>query len=373
MRRRDWIGLAVMASAGIATPRAWALPPKTLLFPRDFGSHPDLQTEWWYITGQVRAGGRPWGFQLTFFRSRVAATQNMRSDFAARQLIFAHAALCDVQGRRLLHDQRMARAGMGLADAATGDTRVHIQDWQLQRQPVAGQSADRASRYQARLPARDFTLDLQFDTTQPVLLQGRNGLSRKGPDSDQASYYYSQPQLQVSGSITVQGQRLAVESAAQHPHANRAWLDHECSEALLHREAQGWDWIGMNLDDGSALTAFHLRRPDGSALWAGGSFRAAGRPVQSFASQQVRFEPLRYWSSPLSRARYPVAWQVQTPTGLFEVQALVDNQELDSRASTGAIYWEGLCELLRVSADGSRRHAGSGYLEMTGYANALKL
>jgi predicted secreted hydrolase len=375
MHRRDWLRLAAAASAcGPASmPGAWALPPRTPVFPRDFGSHPDLRTEWWYITGQVLAGGRPWGFQLTFFRSRVAATRNMRSDFAARQLILAHAALCDVQGRRLLHDQRMARAGMGLADAATTDTRVHIQDWQLQRQPVAGQPADQASRYLARLKAGDFTLDLQFDSTQPVLLQGRDGLSRKGPDSDQASYYYSQPQLLVSGSITVRGRRLAVESPAQQPHANRAWLDHECSEALLHQDARGWDWIGMNLDDGSALTAFHLRRPDGSALWAGGSFRSPGKTAQSFAPQEVRFEPLRYWSSPLSRARYPIAWRVQTPAGRFEVQALVDDQELDSRASTGAIYWEGLSELLRVDADGSRTHAGSGYLEMTGYADTLRL
>lgn len=374
MRRRDWLRLAAAGACGpAAMPAARALPPRTLAFPRDFGSHPDLQTEWWYITGQVLAGGRPWGFQLTFFRSRVAATQDMRSDFAAKQLIFAHAALCDVQGRRLLHDQRMARAGMGLADAAILDTQVHVEDWHLQRQPVAGQPADQASHYQARLKAQDFTLDLQFDSTQPVLLQGHNGLSRKGPDSDQASYYYSQPQLKVSGSITVRGQRLAIETSARQPHANRAWLDHECSEALLHREAQGWDWIGMNLDDGSALTAFHLRRPDGSALWAGGSFRAPGKPAQSFAPQQVRFEPLRHWSSPQSRARYPIAWRVQTPAGLFEVQALVENQELDSRASTGAIYWEGLCELLRVETNGRTIRAGSGYLEMTGYAEALRL
>ena len=111
MRRRDWFGLAVMASAGIATPRAWALPPKTLVFPRDFGSHPDLQTEWWYITGQVRAGGRPWGFQLTFFRSRVAqvpppaashalqvpVTQTLtQAGLRATHIISAHLAISDV-------------------------------------------------------------------------------------------------------------------------------------------------------------------------------------------------------------------------------------------------------------------------------------
>ena len=346
-----------------------ALPARPLQFPRDFGSHPDLQTEWWYITGQLQAGGKPWGFQLTFFRSRIEATQSLQSALAAKQLIFAHAALCDVQGQKLRHDQRMARAGLGLAEASESDTHVYINDWYLKRQPVPGQDAAQASHYSARLAAQDFTLDLEFDSTQHLLLQGLNGLSRKGPQAEQASYYYSQPQLKVSGSITVGSQRLAVQASAH----NRAWLDHECSAALMDKEARGWDWIGMNLDDDSALTAFHLRRPNGTALWAGGSFRAKGQSAQIFASDQVLFEPLRYWSSPHSQARYPVAWRVQTPAGRFEVHALVDDQELDSRASTGAIYWEGLCELRRIDADGRSRRTGSGYLEMTGYAAALKL
>ncbi|MBV8250919.1 MAG: carotenoid 1,2-hydratase [Comamonas sp.] len=354
--------------AGLPLP-SLALPLKSLQFPRDFGSHPDLQTEWWYITGQLQAGGRPWGFQLTFFRSRVAGTQALHSPLAAKQLIFAHAALCDVQGQKLRHDQRMARAGLGLADASESDTDVHIQDWRLKRQALAGRDATQASHYSARLAAKEFTLALEFDSTQPLLLQGLNGLSRKGPKQEQASYYYSQPQLQVGGSISVDGRQLAVEPSAH----NRAWLDHECSAAILDRDAQGWDWIGMNLDDGSALTAFHLRRHSGDALWAGGSFRAPGQSARIFGVDEVRFEPLRYWTSPHSQTRYPVAWRVQTPAGVFEVQALVDDQELDSRASTGAIYWEGLCELRRIDADGRASRAGGGYLEMTGYANALKL
>lgn len=369
-RRLSLKALTLAGIGGLALPpHASALPVKTLQFPRDFGSHPDLQTEWWYITGQLQAGGRPWGFQLTFFRSRVEGTQSLQSALAAKQLIFAHAALCDVQSQKLLHDQRMARAGMGLADASEEDTHVFIQDWYLKRESVAGKAADAGSHYRARLAAKDFTLDLQFHSTQPLLLQGSNGLSRKGPLPEQASYYYSQPQLAVTGSIIIGGQRLAVQNSSH----NRAWLDHECSTAIMDKEAQGWDWIGMNLDDGSALTAFHLRRPDGSALWAGGSFRHPEQQAKIFAPQQVHFTPLRYWSSPHSKARYPVAWSVQTPAGHFKVHALVDDQELDSRASTGAIYWEGLCELRRISADGRSSPVGRGYLEMTGYAAAMKL
>ncbi|WP_370627574.1 lipocalin-like domain-containing protein [Comamonas sp. Y33R10-2] len=369
------LSLHAMAAAGLGM-SAWALPPsamalpiKTLQFPRDFGSHPDLQTEWWYITGQLQAGGKPWGFQLTFFRSRIASAQSLQSPLAAKQLIFAHAALCDVQGQKLHHDQRMARAGLELADASESDTHVYINDWFLKRQAVAGFDATKASHYSAKLAAKDFTLDLEFDSTQSLLLQGMNGLSRKGPQQEQASYYYSQPQLKVSGSITAGGQRLPVQAS---PH-NRAWLDHECSAAIMHKEAQGWDWIGMNLGDGSALTAFHLRRSDSSHLWAGGSFRAPNQIAQIFAADQVQFEPLRYWTSPHSKARYPVAWRIQTPAGRFEVHALVDDQELDSRASTGAVYWEGLCELRRINADGRSSPVGRGYLEMTGYVEAMKL
>src|SRR4051812_42012890 len=187
MRRRAL--LAALAAAG----QAHGLPQRRLEFPRDHGSHPDLRTEWWYVTGFAQAQGREFGFQLTFFRTRVDEAQPLASRFAAKQLVFAHAAVTDVQGKRLLHDQRIARAGFGMADAATGDTRLRLRDWQLTR------SADGA--YAATLPARDFGIDLRFEATQPPLLQGEQGLSRKGPDAAQASYYYSVPQLAASGTL----------------------------------------------------------------------------------------------------------------------------------------------------------------------------
>lgn len=359
------------AGPGIGAAAFWpsaaqALPARALSFPRDHGSHPELRTEWWYITGHAQAQGQPWGFQLTFFRSRVDATQNLQSAFAAKQLLFAHAAITDVKGQRLRHDQRIARAGFGVAQASEADTRIRLQDWTLERADVPGsaQGDGPLSRYTTRIMGSDMGLELQFDSTQPVLLQGQQGLSRKGPDVAQASYYYSQPQLAVSGHLTVAGRRMAVM-----PGSGRAWMDHEWSEALLHPEAVGWDWIGMNLEDGGALTAFRLRRADGSALWAGGSFRAPGQPVQVFGADGVVFTPERFWASPASQARYPVQWQVQTPVGRFSVHALLDAQELDSQGSTGAIYWEGLSEL----RDASGRLVGRGYLEMTGYAKALRL
>ena len=377
LTRRHWMGqgaglLAGMA-AGLSAPAAQALPVRTLQFPRDHGSHPDLRTEWWYITGHLEAAGALWGFQLTFFRSRVDGTQSMQSAFAAKQLLFAHAAVTDVRGGRLLHDQRIARAGFGVAQASEADTAIRLQDWSLVRSdvslapavtPLSATGRLPTSRYQARIEAQDFGLQLQFDSTQPVLLQGQQGLSRKGPEPQQASYYYSQPQLSVSGTISVGNQRITAL-----PGKGRAWLDHEWSETLMHPEVVGWDWIGMNLNDGGALTAFRLRRADGSAVWAGGSMRMAGQSARIFDATEVIFIPERFWTSATSGVRYPVQWRVQTPVGAFQVRALTDNQELDSTGSTGAIYWEGLCDLLSP-ADQS---AGRGYLELTGYGKPLRL
>lgn len=161
--------------------------------------------------------------------------------------------------------------------------------------------------------------------------------------------------------MTLQGQSFEV--------VGRAWLDHEWSEELLHPDAVGWDWIGMNLEDGSALTAFRLRRADGSALWDGGSWRTAGGEVQAFEVGRTVFTPVRYWVSPLSGARYPVQWEVMCPAGRYTVRTLIDAQELDSRTSTGAIYWEGLSELV----DARGQIVGRGYLEMTGYAQRLRM
>jgi len=365
--RRHWLIQAAAGTAVLALPAAaCALAARRFEFPRDFGSHPELGTEWWYITGQAQAQGRLLGFQLTFFRKRIPSTQQLRSAFAARQLVLGHAALTDVAGRRQLHAQHSARAGMGLAHAREGDTDVQLGNWFLRRTPAPSGTAAQASRYDAHLTGEGFVLDLQLATTQPVLLQGQAGLSRKGPEAVQASYYYSQPQLAVTGRITLDGQVLAIDDVP----TNRAWLDHEASDALLHPEAQGWDWIGMNLDDGSALTAFHLRRPDGSALWAGGSWRMPGQAARIFTEREVVFIPQRWWTSPDSRARYPVEWRVTTPVGSWLVRALLDAQELDSRSSTGTIYWEGLCDLREVSGNALR---GRGYLEMTGYAQRLKI
>ena len=352
------VGMPALAPAREATRRA-------LAFPRDHGAHPEFGIEWWYATGWLREGsaeGEPaYGFQLTFFRSATGLAEGIAGRFAARQLLFAHAALSDLHNRKLVHAERIARwngdPAAPQARAALDDTRVALGAWRFEREGSTG--------YQAVLADQDagFGFKLALAPTQAVLLQGDAGFSRKGPQEANASHYYSQPQLAVSG-------ELAQGKAAPRRVAGRAWLDHEWSGSLMPEGAVGWDWIGINLADGGALTAFRLRDAQGGAVWAGGSHRAAGSAaVRAFAADEVRFEPLAWWTSPATGARYPVRWAVACPSGRFEVRSLLDAQELDSRASTGSVYWEGLSELV---ADGGRR-AGLGYLEMTGYSSALRL
>jgi predicted secreted hydrolase len=341
---------AARTNAGVAYPAA--TKGATLEFPRDHGAHPAFRTEWWYITGWVHDGeGTNLGIQVTFFRSRPGIAEDGTSQFAPRQLLFAHAAIADPRRGRLMHDQRAARAGFGLAEAAEGTTDVRIADWSLRLD---------ADTYAARIAAREFALDLAFAATGPLLLQGTEGLSRKGPDSEQASYYYSRPHLQVSGTVKFGGRPVEV--------GGDAWLDHEWSSAYLAPGARGWDWVGLNFDDGSALMAFRIRDAQGSAYWAGGAWQAADGTVRTLRPADIRFTPGRRWRSPRTGIDYPVAFNVRAGGIEVTVEPLLDDSELDSRASVGTIYWEGA---VRVLAAG--REVGKGYLELTGYGVPLKL
>ena len=322
-----------------------------LQFPRDHGSHPQFRNEWWYITGWLNAGGREFGMQITFFRNRPLVAEDNPSRFAPRQLLFAHAALSIPGNARLLSEQRAARAGFGLAEAAEGETDVAIEDWSL-KATLAG--------YAAEVAAREFRYALRFEARQPLLLQGEHGFSRKGPNPAQASYYYSLPHLAVTGSVVVQGRELEV--------TGEAWLDHEWSSEPLAAEAAGLDWVGINLADGGALMAFRIRSKDGGTLWAGGALRGADGRRRNLRAAEVRFIPIRRWRSPRSGADYPVAVRVEAGNSVLDIEPLMDDQELDARASTGTIYWEGA-----VRARQGEKAMGQGYLELTGYWKPLKL
>ncbi len=325
---------------------------RALQFPADHGAHPDYRTEWWYATGWLRTeAGETLGFQVTFFRTRPDLPAGNPSAFAPTQLIIAHAALSDPARGSLWHDQRIARATHGLADAAVGDTQVWLDRWRLER-------AD--GRYRAQVAADSFAFDLELLPTQPLLLNGAGGYSQKGPDPLSASYYYSQPHLAVAGSITREGAQTAV--------TGEAWLDHEWSTQVLDAAATGWDWIGINLDDGGAVMAFRVRDRAGGSHWAGGTWRRADGTSTAFGPDEITFTPLREWRSLRTGITYPVSFEVRAGALELVLEPLFDDQESDSRFTTGAVYWEGAVEA-RAGSD----PIGRGYLELTGYGEPLRL
>ena len=322
-------------------------PGVPLRFPEDTGAHPGHRIEWWYVTGELQSPRGPMGFQVTFFRLRNPEGEGRTSRFAPGQILFAHAALADPAEGRLLHDQRSARALPPLVFAKTGATDVRIDDWTFARE---------ADAYRTRVAGEDFALDLAFAPTQPVMLQGEQGYSRKGPSGEQASYYYSEPQLRVSGRVWAHGKPVDVTGTA--------WLDHEWSSAVLAPDAAGWDWLGANLDGGAALMAFRIRRKDGSTLWSTATLREPGHEPRTLPS--ATFTPRRTWSSPRTGITYPVAMTVEVDGRTWTLDPLMDDQELDARASSGVLYWEGAVRLR--SSDGA---TGRGYLELTGYAERV--
>lgn len=337
-------------SAG-AVPAA-VRPDYGMTFPRDHGSHPAHRIEWWYVTGWLHSQGRPeTGFQITFFRARPRLKPGNPSRFNPEQVIIAHAAIADRRHGRLIHGQRAAREGFGLAGSAQENTRVWIDDWQLIRD---------GEIYRTHVAAPALGLALTLAPTQPLLLQGVNGYSRKGPQPESASHYYSLPHLAVSGTLRADDRTHAV--------AGSAWLDHEWSSSYLDSDAAGWDWIGINLSDGGAVMAFRMRDRRGGLLWAGGAHRDARGTVRNFNPDEVQFTAGRRWRSPRTDTEYPVAFEVRAGTLRFTIEPLMDDQENDTRATTGAIYWEGA-----VRARQQGRDIGRGYLELTGYQQPLAL
>lgn len=363
MRRRDflltpllWPALARADSGQPGATYPAVIPGATLSFPRDHGAHPDFRTEWWYVTGALqtlptaRSPTQELGFQLTFFRTRPGQAEGLASPLAASQILFAHAAVAR-PGVGLQHAERAARANLG-GGFSTADCDLHIGNWSMRRSGAGAQE-----RLQLLVHDAAFAFDLTLAPTQPPWLQGDQGYSRKGAEPRHASYYLSWPQLEVNGSLVLDGRRQ--------PARGRAWFDHEWSSQVLAPGSVGWDWVGINLDDGGALMAFRIRDAAGRTVYAHAALRDASGKRQQFGAGEVVFTPLRTWTSPRNGASYPVQIEIRCGPHTVRTTPLLDDQEIVGRRPKPISYWEGL-----VSIDGSL--SGRGYLEMTGYAAAIE-
>ena len=353
----DVLGGDAASTAGFAR----AIAPPQLQFPRDHGAHPEFRTEWWYVTGNLADdAGRRFGVQLVFFRQALAPRSGAprAASLAANEVILAHAAVADVDGRRFHADERLVRGAGGLAYVRGGDGpeqpfAIACGEWSARALP----GGDGFLPLALTARGHQFAFELQVSPGKPVVLQGDQGLSQKSAEPGNASIYYSLTRLPIVGSITVAGEAHAVRG--------EAWLDREWSTSALGPEQQGWDWFSLQLDDGTEVMWYRLRRHDGRAdPWSRGCLVARDGSVTRLGPEQVTATPVGSWRASDGGAVYPAAWRLQAQGPVvfdLEVTPLLADQELRVLVR----YWEGA-----VAVRGSRDGApigGRGYLEMTGY------
>lgn len=348
---------------------ARATEPGAVQFPRDLGPHPDYQTEWWYYTGNLQtADGRRFGYQLTFFRRAVAADRGLQtadgespsptpesqpSAWRPSQIYLAHFTISDIEAEQFYPAERFSRGALGLAGAQADPYGVWLEDW----------SAEEAGPGQVQLQAEtdEVALDLLLEETLPPILHGDAGLSPKGPEEGNASYYYSIVQQETTGTVTVQGETFEVSGLS--------WKDHEYSTSALSPGSIGWDWFSLQLDNGAALMFFQIRREDGTLqAESSGTFVYPDGRTQHVTLEMWNLDVTETWTSPQNGAEYPAGWRVRIPELDIELegQPLMVNQELN----VSTVYWEGAVQF-QGTWQGEPVGA-TGYIEMTGYAETME-
>jgi predicted secreted hydrolase len=325
-------------------------------FPRDHASHPDFKLEWWYYTGNLEtAGGRRFGYQVTFFRVGVDPAPANPSRWAVRDLFMTHLAVSDPEGRRYRFDERLSRGGPGLAGAGIDRYRVWNDDWTA--------SLDADGRHAIAAPGHAAGVELVLDEGKPPVVNGVNGISQKGARPGNASHYYSLTRMPTRGTLTIDGERFAV--------TGQSWMDREFGTSFLEPEQQGWDWLSIQLGDGRELMLYQLRRADGSRdrHSSGTLVDRQGRGTHLTANDFTLTRPGRTFRAP-SGATYPIEWHVAIPAHdlHLRVSTPLEDQELSTLAS-GVAYWEGAIDVTGTSA--GTPISGRGYLEMTGYKGSL--
>jgi predicted secreted hydrolase len=339
---------------------ARAFTPRQWRFPADFGAHPDHQTEWWYYTGNLEtAEGRPFGYQFTIFRQALVpeapperSTAGVASAWRTPQVYSAHFTVSDIAADTFLQDERFARGALGLAGAEADPYGVWLNDWRI--------SAEGPDRVRLRAATDAMAIDLTLRQSRPPVLQGQDGLSRKGPEPGNASHYYSLVQQPTEGTITVAGRDHAVRGVS--------WKDHEFSTSVLSPGTVGWDWFSAQFEDGSALMLYGLRREDGGKEAFSGGRWIDGDGEVELGTDDYTLTVHRTWRSPHSGASYPASWTLAIPR--LDLELVITPRMADQELTTAsATYWEGA--LGYRGHRGERPLLGRGYGELTGYADRL--
>ena len=346
---------SVAIAAGACAPTVFdrPYPATTVEVPRDDAAHP-APIEWWYYVGHLDAvDGRRLGFQLTFFRAHVPPVVRVGPVplyWLVEKGHVGHAAITDLDAATFAMAQRSDLDRWPGAASSDG-LDVAVGDWRTVR-------ADDGVSHAIRFAVAGRELELVLTPAKPAALHGDPpGVQPMGPGG--ISYYVSYTRMQVMGTLREDcGWRGCREVAV----AGSAWHDHQWGDFRVDALA-GWDWFALQLDDGAELMLYLIRGPDGGYLEAAGSYVTRQGRVVPLADGGFAVVPTgAAWGSAATGAVYPAGWRVIVPAFHLDVTVtpLVADQEMDTRATTGIVYWEGA-----VGVSGS--HPGRGYVELTQY------
>ncbi len=343
------------ALGGSSEGYARAVEVRPFVFPEDHGPHPEFRNEWWYFTGNLfTAEGRRFGYQFTLFRNALAPVPEEASEntWAANQVYMGHFALTNPEEERFYFFERFSRTGGGLAGAQASPFRVWLEDW-----TVSGDGADPDLPMKLVAADEGVRLELSLVGGKPRVLQGNQGLSQKGAEVGNASYYYSYTRLQADGVITLGGATFAVSGTS--------WMDREWSTSALESGQSGWDWFALQLSDGSEVMYYQLRLKDGTPdQTSAGVWVAPDGSSQKLTRTDVSLTPTDQWTSPHTGATYPSGWTLETEDG--QLQLTVQPVQPDQELQVSVHYWEGAVDVSGTA--GGQAVQGQGYVELTGYA-----
>ena len=329
---------------------AQVLPGKILQFPRDHGAHPDYRIEWWYLTANLTdPEGRDWGLQWTLFRQSLSPEQ-AHDGWQSNQIWMAHAAITTPEGH--FHEERFARGDIGQAGVTRIGRDGYFNAWMDDWQWLSSGAALLPARLDFNVGERELSLTLEADGE--LVTNGIDGYSQKSAQG-QASYYYSQPHIQIHGFVRQGPDKTLLNGMG--------WLDREWSSQALADNQQGWDWFSLHLGDGHKLMVYQLRHDDDEHWLSGNWINPQGHSTLLDADTiDLSSSRRRAISTGENQSReLPLEWQLNLveQNRRWRIRPLYDQQWMATRFP----YWEGV--VLVEDEQGSR--SGIGYMELTGY------
>ena len=327
-------------------------------FPLDEAPHNDI-TEWWYYTGHLTTtDGSLYGFEYVIF-------QGVRSGYPVGYA--SHFAITDLNKQNFKFDQKISFSPKAVQFGGTTGFDLALDTWTMQ-------GLNGTDHLKAATTDKSYAIDLTATDLKGPVLHG-SGLFSYGAAG--SSYYYSRPQMSVSGTLMVDGQAKTIKDGI-------TWFDHQWGNFIPL--AGGWDWFSLQLQDNSQVMVYYLRDADNKLVDLFGTYVPPCATTCQPANDQVAksvdlqrsdfvIQPAGQWTSPTNGGVYPSGWDIQiksanVPALSLKISPLLANQELTTTASTGVIYWEGACQVSGTK-DGQPLN-GQAYVELTGYAKSSK-